>query len=80
MKNHKQLLADFYLALLAIPEFHPALRAATLSILAFELDEDVITVQRIFERMAAEDAKHQIKVVCCDCGAEWTSGAHVCQT
>lgn len=62
MKNHKQLLADFYLALLAIPqnEFRISnqnLYTAVRSALAYELDSDDETIQRIFEQMAAEDAK-----------------------
>jgi len=61
MKNHKQLLADFYLALLAIP-LHSKFRidnqhlyAGLRHSLAKELNEDEGTVQRIFERMATED-------------------------
>jgi len=63
MKNHKQLLADFYLNLLAIPVndifrlTHQALYAQVLSALAIELEADVETVQSIFERMASEDRK-----------------------
>jgi hypothetical protein len=60
MKNHKQLLADFYLNLLAIP--HNAFRihnqdlyAAVLAALSWELDSDPEVVQGIFERMASED-------------------------
>lgn len=60
MKNRKQLLADFYLDLLALP--HDAWRARnqklyaeTLYALANELYENVEDVQRIFERMAQED-------------------------
>jgi hypothetical protein len=62
-KNHKQLLADFYLALLAIPPtdkfraLSQSLYANVLHCLAAEIGEDAETVQRIFERMAAEDAK-----------------------
>lgn len=60
MKNHKQLLADFYLALLAIPEAGPNynfgnLKYETLKALAGMLDENEYIVQRIFERMAEED-------------------------
>ncbi len=60
MKNRKQLLADFYLELLAIPVNTPTnnfanLRDAVLVALCNELDSDIITVQRIFERMAQED-------------------------
>lgn len=64
MKNHKQLLADFYLALLNIPattifrienqELYGTVREA----LAKELGEDQETIQNIFERMAAEDASN----------------------
>ena len=62
MKNHKQLLADFYLALLSISVtdkfriHNQGLYSAVRSALADELGEDQETVQRIFERMAAEDA------------------------
>lgn len=61
MKNHKQLLADFYLELLAIPVnnrfriLSQPLYATVLTTLAAELGEDAETVQRIFERMAQED-------------------------
>lgn len=62
MKNHKQLLADFYLELLAIPStdkfrLHQDLYAIIRYCLADELGEDEETIQNIFERMAAEDAK-----------------------
>lgn len=63
MKNHKQLLADFYLQLLSIPAddifriTHQTLYAEVRTVLAIELDSDAQTVQRIFERMAREDAK-----------------------
>jgi len=60
MKNHKQLLADFYLQLLAseyMTNAQPDFCRDILKMLADELGEDVETVQRIFERMAAEDAK-----------------------
>ena len=63
MKNHKQLLADFYLALLSISATdkfrieNQELYATVRESLAGLLFEDVETVQRIFERMAAEDAK-----------------------
>ena len=58
MKNHKQLLADFYLQLLSIPAddifriTHQTLYAEVRTVLAIELDSDAQTVQRIFERMA----------------------------
>lgn len=56
MKNRKQLLADFYLELLKIDGLDK-LREATVLALADELKESPITVNRIFERMAAEDAR-----------------------
>ncbi len=61
MKNRKQLLADFYLELLAIPVtdrfrlLNDYLYAAVRDALTYELSSDPETVQRIFERMAAED-------------------------
>lgn len=60
MKNRKQLLADFYLELLGMPKSTPnnnfvSLRLETLKALANELDSDMNTVERIFERMAQED-------------------------
>ena len=63
MKNHKSLLADFYLNLLAIPAndifriTHQSLYATVRSSLAIELECDAETVQNIFERMASEDNK-----------------------
>ena len=62
MKNRKQLLADFYLALLAIQDNafrsrNYKLYIATQQALANELDSDIDTVSRIFERMAVEDSK-----------------------
>lgn len=63
MKNHKTLLSDFYLNLLAIPVndifriTHQALYAQVASTLAIELECDVEIVQNIFERMASEDRK-----------------------
>ena len=60
MKNHKQLLMDFYLNLLALPhdvfrirnqELYSKVRDA----IAMELRSDPETVQNIFERMASED-------------------------
>lgn len=63
MRNHKQMLADFYLELLAIPFenkfriLNQSLYAEVLATLSAELGEDKETVQRVFERMAAEDAK-----------------------
>lgn len=61
MKNHKTLLSDFYLNLLAIPVndvfriSHQALYAQVCSALAIELETDAETVRNIFERMANED-------------------------
>ena len=61
MKNHKQLLADFYLELLAVHPAHPfrllnqRLYAEVATALAKELHEDKEAVQRIFEKMALED-------------------------
>lgn len=63
MKNHKTMLADFYLHLLSIHPHdifritHSGLYAEVRSALAIELESDNETVQRIFERMAKEDAK-----------------------
>jgi len=60
MKNRKQLLADFYLDLLAIhsDDFkfaHSRLYTETLNSLAYELQEEIDIVKNIFERMASED-------------------------
>lgn len=60
MKNRKQLLADFYLSLLAMPmdRFriqHQALYAQVRYALADDLECDEQTIQDIFERMAEED-------------------------
>jgi len=62
MKNRKQLLADFYLDLLAMPVSTPNnnfanLRREVLLVLTRELESDLITVHGIFERMAAEESK-----------------------
>lgn len=62
MKNRKQLLADFYLDLLALPHDawrakHQGLYALIVSQLAIELDSDPETIQNIFARMAGEDRK-----------------------
>lgn len=63
MKNHKQLLADFYLALLAIPIndkfriYNQRLYGNVRETLAWALEEEEEVVQRIFERMSAEDAR-----------------------
>lgn len=61
MKNHKQLLMDFYLELLMISPLdrfralNQALYGHVLHALAKELDSDKFVVQEIFERMARED-------------------------
>lgn len=61
MRNHKQILMDFYLELLTVPFedkfriLNQSLYAEVLATLAVELKEDRETVQRIFERMAQED-------------------------
>lgn len=61
MKNHKQLLMDFYLNLLALPKDSLFIRqnqylyANVREVLAAELGSDPETVQDIFERMASED-------------------------
>jgi len=63
VKNRKQVLADFYLDLLAIPyndifrTTHMHLYASVRHSLAEELGENEENVQRIFECMAAEDSK-----------------------
>lgn len=61
MKNRKQLLADFYLDLLAIPEEwregKQRLYAELEFILAEELECTVEMVQHIFKRMSEEDGK-----------------------
>jgi hypothetical protein len=62
MKNRKQLLADFYLDLLAIDDEvfrskHYKLYIAARNALSDELDAPVEVIGRIFERMAAEDSK-----------------------
>lgn len=62
MKNRNQLLADFYLDLLALPhdvwrDKNQYLYAAVRASLARNLCVDEETVQNIFERMAAEDGK-----------------------
>lgn len=61
-KNSKQLLMDFYLALLMIPHtdrfraLNSRLYAEVRDTLAAQLDADKETIQGIFERMAAEEA------------------------
>lgn len=63
MKNHKHLIADFYLELLAIPLdnkfrlLNQNLYASVLFSLAMELGEDKEVVRRIFEAMAVEDKR-----------------------
>ena len=62
MKNRKQLLADFYLDLLALPKQWQDENIRLMQLVRFtlanELESDVITIQNIFERMAAEDEKN----------------------
>ena len=59
MKNRKQLLADFYLELLASDDKfkrkHKDLFMSIANALAIELESDINTIERIFTRMAAED-------------------------
>ena len=60
MKNRKQLLANFYLDLLALPYDswrvnHTHLYVKVRDALTDELESDSETVERIFERMASED-------------------------
>jgi len=62
LKNRKQLIADFYLDLLALPRDewrakHQGLYALIVNQLAIELDSDPETIQNIFERMSAEDKR-----------------------
>lgn len=62
MRTRKQILADFYLDLLAMPEHtitnnFTRLREETLLALANELDSQVIVVKTIFDRMAQEDQR-----------------------
>lgn len=63
MKNHKQLLMDFYLELLMISPLdvfryeNQSLYGTVREALAKELDTDAEIVQNIFERMASEDRK-----------------------
>ncbi len=60
MKNRKQLLADFYLDLLALPlcalSLNQNLYSVVRQALAKELDTDEDTIKRIFTRMASEDS------------------------
>lgn len=60
--NTKQLLADFYLKLLMLPQEqfrsnNQALYVTVRDALAIELETNPANVQLIFERMAEEDAK-----------------------
>lgn len=61
MKNHKQLLMDFYLELLAISPLdrfralNQDLYGQVLHTLAKELNEEPQIIQSIFERMIQED-------------------------
>lgn len=62
MKNRKQLLADFYLDLLAIKDDtfrskNYKLYVAANQALANELDASPEIIGQIFERMAAEDKR-----------------------
>lgn len=60
MKNRKQLLADFYLDLLALPNPNDDilhLINLTCFVLANELESEYDVVKNIFERMASEDSK-----------------------
>jgi hypothetical protein len=63
MVNHKQMLADFYLKLLSIPEgsvfrnTHIFLYRVLLEAISYELVEPIETIERIFQRMANEDVK-----------------------
>lgn len=58
-----QTLSDFYLKLLVIPADNVfrirqhVLYASVRDAIAYQLMEEPETIQRIFERMAAEDAK-----------------------
>lgn len=71
MKNHKQMLADFYLELLAIPATdifritHQSLYAQVRQAIAIELQSDNEIIQNIFERMASEDKSY---TKCLNCG------------
>lgn len=61
--SKNQLLADFYLKLLSIPAdnifrcLNQRLYAEVRDTLAAQLQEESEIVQKIFERMAAEDTK-----------------------
>jgi len=61
MKNHKQLLMDFYLNLLAISPLdrfrglNQDLYGQVLHTLSKELNENPVIVKEIFERMVTED-------------------------
>ena len=63
MRNSKQLLMDFYLELLKLPNDHDLrlrhqnLYGTVRNTLAYQLMEDEETIQRIFERMANEDGR-----------------------
>lgn len=60
MKNHKQLLADFYLALLDTtkPDEYVMLKNEVVFALGQLIEENPIELERIFKKMAAEDASH----------------------
>jgi hypothetical protein len=59
MKNHKQLLADFYLALLnsTEPDQYVMLKNEVVFALGFLIKENPIELERIFKKMALEDKK-----------------------
>ena len=59
MKNHKQLLADFYLALLnsTEPNQYVALKQEVMFVLGDLLEENPIELERIFKKMALEDKR-----------------------
>ena len=82
MKNRKQLLADFYLELLAQPDtfhrMHFTMYQEVLRALSRELESDTGSVHDIFERMAAEDKPDPIR--CSACGEIVASRArHNCK-
>lgn len=58
MTNLKQLLMDFYLALLTNtkPDEYPMLKNEVIFTLGSMIGENPIELERIFERMAAEDS------------------------
>lgn len=58
MKNHKQLLADFYLALLVStePNQYVMLKNEVVFALGMLIEENPIELERIFKKMVIEDA------------------------